>query len=159
MQNNYFKNNLGFTVLELMITVAIIGILASLAISSYNKYINKAKVTEAFQIAQPLKLRFAECFEEFGDVKNCNIPPSPQQGKYGAMMVDYSSAIYYTFGADPVYINDTKYILLPRSKERMDAAGKLTYGTIGFYPSVANGKLEWICKISPNSGQVPDRVF
>lgn len=41
------KKNTGFTLIELMITVAVIGILASIAIPSYHNYIERSRVTSA----------------------------------------------------------------------------------------------------------------
>ena len=41
------KNSSGFTLIELMITVAIVGILTAIALPSYNQYIARAKRAEA----------------------------------------------------------------------------------------------------------------
>jgi len=43
----YLKNNNGFTLVELMITVAILGVLAAVAIPAYSNYLNRAKQTDA----------------------------------------------------------------------------------------------------------------
>ena len=45
----------GFTLIELMIVVAIIGILASVAIPAYQDYTIRAQVVEAFSLASELK--------------------------------------------------------------------------------------------------------
>ena len=47
------QNQHGFTLLELMVVIAIIGILAAVAIPSYQRYSKKAHYTEIIQAATP----------------------------------------------------------------------------------------------------------
>lgn len=62
---------LGFTLIELMIVVAIIGILAAIAIPSYQDYTNKAKFTEITQALAPFKLGVEACAREQSSMKDC----------------------------------------------------------------------------------------
>ncbi|MFX5705353.1 pilin, partial [Acinetobacter baumannii] len=50
----------GFTLLELMVTLAIVGILAMLGASQYQDYIARARVSEGFNLAEPYKLAVTE---------------------------------------------------------------------------------------------------
>ncbi|WP_017443656.1 pilin [Gayadomonas joobiniege] len=55
------RSNQGFTLIELMIVVAIIGILAAVAVPAYNEYFKSARSTEAIQQADALKKPVAAC--------------------------------------------------------------------------------------------------
>ena len=58
----------GFTLIELMIVVAIIGILAAVAIPAYSDYTAKAKLANAISAADSLKSAVALCAQEAGGV-------------------------------------------------------------------------------------------
>jgi len=56
----------GFTLIELMIVVAIIGILAAIAIPAYQDYIARAQVTDAVELLGGLKTPLAEFYSDKG---------------------------------------------------------------------------------------------
>jgi type IV pilus assembly protein PilA len=62
------KMQKGFTLIELMIVVAIIGILAAIAIPAYQDYTIRAKVTEGLNLADSAKTAVAESFQSGGTV-------------------------------------------------------------------------------------------
>lgn len=51
----------GFTLIELMIVIAIIGILAAVAVPQYGQYTKRAKFSEVISATAPIKIAVAEC--------------------------------------------------------------------------------------------------
>ena len=66
----------GFTLIELMIVIAIIGILAAVAIPSYQNYTKKAAFTEVISAAEPIKLAVIDCVNDGSCVDNSTPTPT-----------------------------------------------------------------------------------
>ena len=54
----------GFTLIEVMIVVAIIAILAAIAIPSYSEYVRRARVTEAFSTLSGMRVKMEQYFQD-----------------------------------------------------------------------------------------------
>jgi type IV pilus assembly protein PilE len=98
----------GFTLIELMITLVVIGILAAIAYPSYSDYVRRSKITEAQSSLSELRLR-AEKF--FADNRT-----------YDGFNETITGARYFTYACDPT----------TATAFTCTATGKATEGMGGF---------------------------
>jgi type IV pilus assembly protein PilA len=120
----------GFTLIELMIVVAIIGILAAVALPAYQDYTTRAKMSEALVMAAPAKLAVAETTSSLGALASLTAASS---GYSFPGATKYVSNIVITDATGVVTVTTT----IP------NASGSivLTPATVG----TNTGQLKWTC--------------
>jgi type IV pilus assembly protein PilA len=144
------KAQAGFTLIELMIVVAIIGILAAVAIPAYQDYVVKAKFAEVESVANSYKTAVAACIQETGDPANCgngaggttssNGVPVTQATTHVASVVVAAGVITVTPTATT---NAASTLVLTPAA----GAGALTWAKTGSGCLTAQGSAPILCKL------------
>ena len=99
------KRHQGYTLIELMITVAIIGILASIGVAAYQTYSVRAQVAEGMALSAPLQAAVAEYYNDQGafPVDNTDagaLAANAYVGKYVAGVSVAGAVISVQYGND-----------------------------------------------------------
>ena len=124
----------GFTLIELMIVVAIIGILAAIAIPAYQEYIARSQASEAMQLLGGAKAPMAEFFGDKGRW------PGDPGSVMGNLSGKYVLAIYYTDSP----LAATSQDLSITAQYRTSGVSKLLQGKTMTYETTTGGRL-WTC--------------
>ncbi|MEJ2129381.1 MAG: pilin, partial [Woeseiaceae bacterium] len=127
------KKQQGFTLIELMIVVAIIGILAAIAIPAYQDYTIRAQVSEGLNLSGGAKAAVTEYFQDRGTMPATNTIAGLEaagniQGKYVASVGVAAGTITVTYGNQAhTTINGQALTLTPNTA----AAGSVQWTCAG----------------------------
>jgi len=108
------KTQQGFTLIELMIVIAIIGILAAIALPAYQDYTKRAKFSEVISVANGYKTATAVCIQAEGALANCD---AGSNGIPATRATDYVSGVTVVDGQITVQSQNINpnptYVLTP----------------------------------------------
>jgi type IV pilus assembly protein PilA len=141
MKNMQTKQS-GFTLIELMIVVAIIGILAAVAIPAYQDYIARSQMTEAVNLTAGLKAPISEFVQSQGRAPSMAEVGGADSGKYVASV--------------SIQVNGTAILVVATMKAAGVNAG-IAGGTMAIATTPATAS-QWACGNATTGGTAASRT-
>lgn len=129
------RSQQGFTLIELMIVVAIIGILAAVAIPAYQDYTKRANVTEGLSLATSAKTAIVEYY----NAKAVMPPSQASAGMATAASISGNAVTSVAIGAG------TGVITITYNTKVVNG------GTLDISPITTPGGVKWTCKLGAAS--------
>jgi len=134
------KKQSGFTLIELMIVVAIVAILAAIALPAYQTYTQKARFTEVISAVGPYKTAIELCTQSAG--ATAEIPTTCMVGGENGIPAEKTTADAANQGhVASVTISNTTGAITATATDIPDATTPATYIIV---PTNVEGKISWL---------------
>jgi type IV pilus assembly protein PilA len=140
------RNVKGFTLIELMIVVAIIGILAAIAIPAYQNYTIRSQVTEGLSLADGLKTGWEEAYQTTGVAPTALVVGTAACGAVAPATCIPVSGIPSGKYVTAVNLDANGNIMISYGNQANTAIAGTNTSTLGLVPYLdANNDVVWVC--------------
>lgn len=136
------RTRAGFSLIELMIVVVIVGILAAIAIPSFQNYVQKSKTTEATTFLGEIRQREESYRAEFGTYCAAPIAPRATPDRASVVWSVAAGSAWNQLGASPDGPVRFTYLVLAGAPGTAGPAGSNITGNDFWFVSRANGDLD-----------------